>query len=211
MKKILLFSLILFAAFQAYSQETVKFRRGYVGISLGPTIHTGSPSGPMVVVPVSYGTSSSYQLPETPLLQPGSVGLTIHLVDAGYTFGKNWGIALKWQGGAYVEELNEEVFVSNFGMIMIGPMYSVQLQDDLFLDIKVRTGRMYAGHSFEGNGRGSQSELFSMGLEAGATLRYNFANRWASINNLEFQNQFNNFKHERINRINITSGVAFLF
>jgi len=210
MKKILLFSLLLFACFNVYSQEPVKFKRGYIGISLGPTVHTGTQSGPLMIIPISYG-STSYTIPKTPLLKPGDVGLNINLIDAGYTIGKKWGIALKWQGGAYINELDSEVLMSNFGMIMLGPMYSVGLGNDLFLDLKLRTGTMYSGNTYEDRyGYESESSYFSLGWEGGATLRYNFASRWASINNLEYQNQFSPY-NERISRINISSGIAFIF
>ncbi|HSJ68801.1 MAG TPA: hypothetical protein VK921_14050 [Anditalea sp.] len=212
MKKILLFSLILFFSIEGYCQEPIRFKRGYIGISLGPTIHTGTTSGPAVIVPVSYfGSSQGFIIPETPTLNPGDVGLTINLIDGGYTIWKNWGIALKWQGGAYVDELDGEVLVSNFGMIMFGPMYSVPIQKDLILDFKLRTGRMYSGYTFEGMNSKGEGSYYRLGMEGSATLRYNFAPKWAWINNLEYQNQFAYFSKERISRINISSGIAFRF
>jgi hypothetical protein len=217
MKKILLLVLMFTACFEGFSQEVIKFKKGYVGISLGWTVHTGSSFGPITIVPESSVDPGQNQQPTildpVPNLKPGSVGININLIDAGYTFGKHWGIALKWQGGAHVSELNGDTFVSSFGMIMLGPMYTLNLQDDLELDIKLRGGRMYFGNDYTiGNGSGgSLQENINFGLEFGGSLRYHFAPKWSWINNLEFQNQFTEYSDERINRINLSTGIAFRF
>lgn len=215
MKKIVLLIFIFLAYAEGFSQEIFKLKKGYIGISIGPAIHTGSPQGFLSVIPLpSIGENDpvEYQVPESPGLSAGDVGLTINLIDAGYTFGKNWGIAFKWQGGAFIDEVNNESLLSNFGMIMLGPMYSIQLKEDLILDLKFRAGRMYFGQTIENeNGVTSEYRSFNLGLEGGGTLRYHFAPKWSWINNIEFQNQFSEFSDVRINRINLSSGVAFRF
>lgn len=211
MKKILLFSLILLTYLEVYSQDTIKLKRGYIGISLGPTIYTGTVTGPAIIVPIPYGSPHNYVIPETPTIKPGNVGLNISIIDGGYNIWRKWGIALKWQGGAYMDELDGEVLISNFGMIMLGPMYSIQFQKDLILDLKLRTGRMYSGYSYETDNSKGEGSSYSMGIEGGATLRYQFANKWASINNIEYQNQYAYFPNDRISRINVSSGIAFMF
>lgn len=148
-------------------------------------------------------------------LNPGGVGLTINLIDAGYFIGKNWGVSLKWQGGAHVLQRSNEEFINSFGALMIGPIYTFPVSQKMNIDAKARVGRMYMGSEYEYNVNGilitSINEYSKVGVEFGISLRYHFAPKWSWLNNLEFQKQFVERNSFEISRINLSTGIGFRF
>lgn len=205
MKKCILLSLILIVSYQSYSQDAIQSKKGYLGISLGPSFYTGTPQRNMFQ---NQGVPNS---PTDPEISKGQIGFNINMIDAGYTFTDNWGVVFKLQGGNQVSKSDGKVLKSTFGTFMIGPMYSIQVQENMVLDMKFKGGRFFNVLTFNDQfGSSFSNSDFNFGMEAGVTLRYHLSTQTSWINNLDFQNQFGG-NDENINRINLTTGVAFRF
>ncbi len=206
--RILLLSFVVLLSSYSFGQGTVKSKKGYIGISFGPTIFTGSNYEAGWIVP-------GYPDGSIALLESGDVGLTINFLDAGYILWRNWGVSLKWQGGAHVYKNSNEEFAGSFGSIMIGPVYSIELNEKMSLDFKARVGRMYMGSKYESHSGGTivkpTNDYVNIGIEAGSSFRYHFARKWSWINNLEFQNHFSDHRLRKISRVNLTTGIGFRF
>ncbi|WP_192349941.1 outer membrane beta-barrel protein [Algoriphagus sp. Y33] len=197
-----------------FGQTNNKIKKAYIGISAGSTMFTGSEFTLGYIVP-GYMNGLNSNTGETLSLNPGGVGLTINLIDAGYFFGKNWGVSLKWQGGAHVLQRSNEEFINTFGALMIGPVYTVPVSPKLNIDAKARVGRMYMGSEYEYNGNGilitAMTDYSKVGVEFGISLRYHFASKWSWLNNMEFQKQFVDRNLFQISRINLSTGIGFRF
>ncbi|MCH7399167.1 hypothetical protein MM236_14275 [Belliella sp. DSM 107340] len=215
-KTLLLLSLILLTN-QLFSQETIKFKKGFIGISLGTSIYVGSEYRVVndVVNTPSYGNSTDSFRPAL-AIRPGTFGLNLNLIDAGYDIWKGIGLNLRWQGGAYVISKYNENLIVNYGGIMVGPMYSIYLNEELTIDLKSRFGRSYFGSSHEvdygyGNGKfKNEFNYYNLSVDAGISLRYNFAKKWTIISNLEYQYFYSGMK-ESLDRINVSTGIGFRF
>ncbi|AFL85428.1 hypothetical protein Belba_2897 [Belliella baltica DSM 15883] len=205
MKKCLLLSFVLIISFQSFSQEAFQFKKGFIGISLGPSFYTGTA---LVNNFQNQGVPTSQTDPE---ISKGQIGFNINLLDIGYSFTENWGVVFKLQGGSQVSRSSGKVLKSTFGTFMIGPMYSVKIQEDLVLDMKIKGGRFFNVLTFNDEfGSSFSNSNFNFGMEAGVSLRYHFDQQFSWINNLDFQNQFEG-NNENINRLNISTGIAFRF
>ncbi|MFD2036126.1 hypothetical protein ACFSKL_15090 [Belliella marina] len=217
MKKNLLLLFLILLTNQLFSQETIKFKKGYVGISLGTSVYMGSEYRVVETVlnTPRYGNSTAHYRPALSI-KSGTFGLNLNLVDAGYDIWKGIGLNLRWQGGAYVISKYNENLLINYGSIMIGPMYSIYLNEELTIDLKSRFGRSYFGSSHEvdyGSGNGkfkTEFNYYNPSVDAGISLRYNFAKKWTMINNLEYQYFYSGMR-ESLDRINVSTGIGFRF
>ena len=148
-------------------------------------------------------------------MKAGDIGLTINFIDAGYVIWRHWGVSFKWQGGAHIYKSRYEEFRVGFGAIMIGPMYSINLNEKMSLDFKARAGRMYLGNEYEFSMTGtvvqSNSDYLNIGLEAASSLRYHFAPKWSWVSNLEFQSHLIDSSLAEVSRVNLTTGIGFRF
>lgn len=105
-----------------FQQEEEKPRRGYIGISLGASIPTGQ------------FASSDYKEDYSGYAK---TALSLQLINFGFTFGSNIGIAGMWTGNTF--KVNEDALLNNlavgglsieadpwsFGALMIGILISV--------------------------------------------------------------------------------------
>lgn len=218
MKKILLLVLMFTACFEGFSQEVIKFKKGYVGISLGPSIYVGSDytRGENLASINPEGGPITYR--EALPITAGTIGLNLNLIDAGYEIWRGFGINLRWQGGAIIKVNNNENMMISYGGIMAGPMYSYKINEEFTIDLRTRFGRMYHGAFYENeywNGTNVSSskrefEYFNFAMDTGLTLRYHFAQKWSWVNNLEYQYFYSGTRHN-FDRINLSTGIAFRF
>lgn len=205
MKKSLLLSFILIVNFQLFGQEAVQFKKGYFGISLGPSFYTGSTLGNIFQ---NQGVPNSST---DPTISQGQVGFNINMIDAGYTITDNWGVVFKLQGGTHVDRSDGKVLKSTFGAVLLGPMYSIQIHDDLVLDLKIKGGRFFNVLSFNDEfGSKFARSNFNFGMEAGVTIRYHLSPQFSWINNLEIQQQMRE-ENQKLSGANISTGIAFRF
>ncbi|MCH7413885.1 hypothetical protein MM213_10340 [Belliella sp. R4-6] len=205
MKKCLLLLFILIISFQSYSQEAITLKKGYIGISLGPSFFNGSS------LENTFQNQGALISPTDPTITQGQVGFNISMIDAGYSFTENWGAVFKLQGGNYVGKSDGKVLKFTYGTVLIGPMYSIQVLDNMVLDMKIKGGRFFNVLSFNDDLDNSFAKSdFNFGMEAGVTLRYHLSPQFSWINNLESQQQFS-AKDEKLNLFNVSTGIAFRF
>src|SRR5687767_10095791 len=98
-------------------------RKGYVAVGAGPTWLPGS----------------DYE---------SGVGLQLTLLECGYEFGHGFGVAATWAGGAFIYDGPATVFNGSttqsipaqfsvgYGIIALGPMYSIHFDNVSSLDFK---------------------------------------------------------------------------
>jgi hypothetical protein len=189
----------------SFGQNTKQLKRGYFSIGIGPSIHT---SGIIQYGNVNQGI---IQQDTDPKISAGSLGLNFNFIDAAYSFDQNWGVALKIQGGFFTNKANRKILKSNFGAIMIGPMYSYEINDVLVIDLKAKAGRFFNLVDFTDEFSNAYRESeFDFGMELGSTVRYHLSETTSWINNIDFQNQFGE-NNNRINRINVSTGIGIRF
>ena len=131
----------LLSAQQIHFQgEPERPKRGYIGISLGAAI------------PMSEFASTDF---EEDYSGYAKTGLSLQLINFGYTFGKNIGIAGMWTGNAFKvdgEEMLQDLGLNNFsieteawsfGALMVGLLMSLPANKFNF-DIRAMLGYGYA-------------------------------------------------------------------
>lgn len=217
MKKIVLLIFIFLACTDGFSQEIFKFKKGYIGVSVGPSVYIGSEYRVTETVSNTpwYSNSTDAYRPALSI-KSGTFGLNLNLIDAGFDIWKGIGLNLRWQGGAYVISKHNENLLVNYGGIMIGPMYSIYLNEELTIDLKSRFGQTYFGSSHEvdygpSNGKfKSEFNYYNLSIDAGISLRYNFAKKWTMMNNFEYQYFYSGMR-ESLDRINVSTGIGFRF
>lgn len=184
------------------SQAQRAEKKGFVGISIGPAFLIQKRYD-------SYNVSiSGNQIeynPNTP------VGLNFTLIDLGYRFGENWGMVFSWFGtGHYrVHKSGTDKIesTSSIGGLLIGPMYSIQVKDDVYLDLKLKVGRMVFNFEemYNGNLSSYSSPISNVGVEIGSTLRKNISRNWSVMGNLNLH-YFTDFRRKTMN---LTAGIGY--
>lgn len=204
-RKFYIIFLFFLVSLVSHGQNTKQFKRGYVAIGIGPSIHTSG------IIQYSNVNQGIIQQDTDPKIGSGSLGLNFNFIDAAYSFDQKWGVALKIQGSFFTNKADRKVLKSNFGAIMIGPMYSYEINDALVIDIKAKAGRFFNVIDFTDEFSNSYRESeFDFGMELGTTVRYHLSETASWINNIDFQNQFG-ANNNRINRINVSTGIGIRF
>lgn len=155
----------------AYGDNNFQQRKGYIGLSLGPSFAIGD-------------------LSELP------VGAIVNLVDFGYLFTDNIGIAAKWFGTAHVES------GATFGVggLMAGLLASTPISEKINLEGKVLIGPGVFVASYDGDSETSQAYF---GYDLGLGLRFNTSEKVSLLLNADY------IGVSDYSSINITFGVAF--
>jgi hypothetical protein len=152
-------------------------------------------------------------------------GANINLVNAGYSFKNNLGITLKWMGAAHIPADNNKF---GYGAIFIGPMYSVLVAENTFLDLKFATGLFWMNEKFKSvfispdfgtitsTGEQSWSSWSLTNFAAGLTLRYHFAKSWSALALAEYNSGKTNgdsyfIRDKHLNALTLNAGVAVRF
>jgi hypothetical protein len=169
-------------------------RKGYIGISLGPSFPMGD-------------------------FKNGALtGLQISLINFGYLFTKNIGVTANWFGSAY--DISTEGVLDNatwsIGGLTFGPLISFSVNDVFEFDIRPTVGFIYVvTPEFSANGiiyLGSDNAT-AFNLDLGATVRFNFAKRWALLANIDYMSSKPKFAtidlYQQINTLGITAGIAY--
>lgn len=195
MKKYVLVLVVLTIAGNLWAQSE---RKGYIGISLGPSMPMGD-----------YG-DNSFTNEDAGFAK---TGLNFNLINFGYKFGERFGIVASWYGAAHSIDIDGVDGTWGYGGLMGGPMLSWPVSEKLDLDVKLMLGYVVAILDLE-----NEKETGDLGLavDLGATLRYNFAERWALLINLDYFNgsskiNFGGFEtiDRKLTTINPTFGIAF--
>lgn len=146
MKKIVLIVIATALAVGAFAQEP-EIRRGYIGLSLGVAFPAGDIDGDAV-----------------------SGGAQLNLVDFGYLFSQNVGIAATLFGTAFISKADSK---SSLGMggIMVGPLFSFASKSyKTEFDLKPMIG--FANGTLISDGSTSSSKR-DIALGLGAAMRIN--------------------------------------
>lgn len=133
-------------------------RRGYIGLSLGPSFPIGD-----FAKKENFASGTGLTGPETT-----SIGLQLNLINFGYLFSEHVGIAGSWFGAAYSRTSNRsyELEPWSCGSIMIGPLFSFPISEKAEWDFRPMLGRSVCGGQRED---GSNTTL----LERNSALVFN--------------------------------------
>lgn len=200
MKKYLLvlFAIAICSSLSGQSKE----RKGFIGVSLG----LSAPVGSYGDTNLSNGDAGA-----------AGTGVTINLINFGYRFGENFGMAAAWFGAGHPVDTNFDIeALWGYGGLMAGPMYSWPLSDKLNLDLKFMLGYTVAfldveDNTFGGSGYDETGEV-GLAYDIGGTFRYGFASRWCLFVNADYfhgSSKFETLGEHKISTINLTSGIGF--
>jgi opacity protein-like surface antigen len=154
-----------------YGDNYIQQRRGYIGLSLGPSFAVGDVS-------------------DFP------VGIMLNLVDFGYLFTDNIGIAAKWFGTAH----NESGLTAGVGGLLAGLLLSTQISDKINFEGKALVGPGAQVVTYDGDSE--TSELY-FGYDLGVGLRFNTSEKVSLLLNADYIGVYD------YNSVNLTFGVAF--
>lgn len=164
-------------------------RRGYIGLSLGASL------------PVGDFADTSNGMADT--------GLKLNLIDFGYLFTENIGIAATWFGAANMFVI-DDVDPWSYGSIMAGPLFSFPVSGMVDWDFKPIVG--YAVTTVPNFGLGKeQASSFSYSL--GSQWRVNVGENVSLLINVDYfstKPEFSELGFEQnIGTITIGAGIAY--
>mgnify|MGYP005756446697 CR=1 FL=1 len=199
--RVALAALLLLLAFNVPSKAQDQHNKGYIGVGLGPSFIPGNNQ-------VKTGT-----------------GLHLNLLNVGYVIGKGFGVTGTWVGGAHA--FDAEVTAYNqgttstlpaqvelsYGVLMIGPMYTLNLADDASLDFKLRFGSLYTYEKTTSETVSFTSENRTLGASLGVGYRKKIANRWCIMLSSDYytgRQQFSFAADQSTHILSFTAGVGFV-
>ncbi|MCH7398848.1 porin family protein [Belliella sp. DSM 107340] len=164
-------------------------RRGYIGLTIGPSFPLGDFGDP------SNGLAKT--------------GLQINLVNFGYLFSDNFGIAGSWFGAANPIDANG-IDPWSYGGLMIGPLLSLPVSETVDFDFKPMIG--YAATTIPNVGSGTQTSA-SYAYSLGTQVRIHVGPKFSLIISADYfstKPEFENYNVEqKIGTINLGFGGSF--
>ena len=193
-------TLLLFAAFNVPLKAQDLRNNGYIGGGLGPSFLPGQNEAKT------------------------GIGLHLNLLNVGYSIGKKgFGVTGTWVGGAHSFDTEIKGFDPNvtfpaktelgYGVLMVGPMYTLHLTDDSSLDFKLRTGPLYTSEKTTSESYTYTSENMSIGASLGVGYRKKIANRWCLMLSSDYyagKQQINSGGSQSAHILSLTGGVGFV-
>ncbi|MFD2247526.1 hypothetical protein [Pontibacter ruber] len=194
-------TLLLLIAYNVSLKAQGHRNNGYIGVGLGPSFVTGNNN-------VKAGT-----------------GLHLNLLNVGYVIGKGFGITGTWVGGAHAFDSEATVYDQgstytlpaqaelSYGVLMIGPMYTLNLTDNSSLDFKARVGRLYTREKSTSEAYASTSENTTLGASLGVGYRKKIANRWCLMLSSDYyagRQQLSFAGDQSTHILSFTSGIGFV-
>jgi hypothetical protein len=198
--RIIKIALVLFIACHVPLKAQDQRNNGYIGLGLGPSFLFGNN--------IKAGT-----------------GLNLTLLNAGYVLGKGFGITGTWAGGAHVFDSeaaahghgNPSTITAHtelsYGVLMIGPMYTLNLTDDSSLDFKAKLGSLYTREKSTSEAYAYTSENFTLGASLGVGYRKKIANRWCVMVSSDYyaaRQQFSMSAGQNTHILSLTTGLGFV-
>lgn len=155
----------------AYGDNELQHRKGYIGLSIGPSFAIGDLS----------------DLP---------VGAILNLVDFGYLFTNNIGVAAKWFGTAHAES------GATFGIggLMGGLLASTPISEKINFEGKALIGPGLFVASYDADSETSEAYF---GYDLGVGLRFNTSEKVSLLLNADY------IGLSDYSSINVTFGVAY--
>ena len=201
-KKLAIATLFLSFFFAANAQ--VSERRGYIGIGIGPSF------------------LMDYDLGG----EKAETGLNIALLDFGYVFAKGFGISASWTGGAHNFDPGVITFTTNnatltgkiegmvsYGALMVGPLYSLKLTNNSFINFKARCGMFYSRESMAMRFYNSELEKSSLGYSIAISYQLKIAKHWCIMLSSDYysgQLESMSSSNNRLSAVTINAGVGFV-
>lgn len=199
-RRIVGIALVLLVAYSVQLKAQDQRNRGYIGVGLGPSFILGNNN-------VKAGT-----------------GLNLNLLNVGYVIGKGFGVTGVWAGGAHRFDSEATIYVHgstpspakvefSYGVLMIGPMYTLNLTEDASLDFKLRLGRLYTYNKATTADSESISENTTLGASLGVGYRKKVANRWCVMLSSDYyggRRQYNFTGEQNTHLLSFTAGVGFV-
>ena len=169
----------------------IQKRRGYIGLSIGPSIPVGE------FADISNGVAKT--------------GIQLNLVNFGYLFSENFGIAAKWFGAANPVDA-EGIDPWSYGGLMTGPLLSFQVADKVEWDFHPMIGYCVAMLPDLGTGYVSEYDG-SFAYNIGAAFRFNVGNKVALLVGADYFSTKSVFQdnhiEQKIGTLSFDFGVAF--
>ena len=199
-------TLCMLLFFTVSLRAQVPDKRGYIGMSLGPSFLAG------------YWASNGKT----------GTGLNINLINFGYVLGKGFGVSAAWVGGAHL--FHSRSYVLNgqgngnsysfpvdsevsYGMLLVGPMYCVALSGNSYLDFRGRCGVSHTTEKMSSSQFGGNLSTESVGYSIGVGYRIKLAPRWCILLSGDY---YSGRMHsvfsasKRITPISLNAGIGFL-
>ncbi|MCK3684793.1 outer membrane beta-barrel protein [Maribellus sp. YY47] len=190
MKKIVYLVIVLLLSINTMAQEAD--RKGYIGIMIGPSFPYGDFAG----------SGQFYE-------GYAKTGANVSLLNFGYKLWNNLGITAGWFGIANPIDYFGTDGMWGAGALMVGPLYSIPLNEKFELDFKGMFGYVLLTRKFDYSER---DEATGTGFEAGIMLRYNFAQNWSFMTNLETFNTKLDIQPDKdpgVSLLNLSFGIAY--
>lgn len=199
--RIISIALVLLIASNIPLKAQSNRNNGYIGVGLGPSFLLGNNN-------VKAGT-----------------GLHLNLLNAGYVLGKGFGITGTWAGGAHAFDTEATVHDQgtnytlpaqvelSYGMLMIGPMYTLNLTDDSSLDFKARLGTLYTREKSTSEVYAYTLENTTLSMSLGVGYRKKIANRWCLMLSSDYyagRQQLGFAAGQNTHILSLTAGVGFV-
>jgi len=165
-------------------------RKGFIGLSLGASI------------PIGDFADKSNGLAKT--------GLQINLVNFGYLFAENFGIAGIWFGAANPLDFFYEVDPWAYGGLMVGPLMSFPLSEKVEWDFRPMIG--YSVTTLPDLGWGTE-QASSFAFNIGTIFRINVGNKVSLLLSADYFSTKPEFKdngfEQNIGTLSLGFGVAY--
>lgn len=188
MKKIVLFFALALLALSVSAQWGSQERKGYIGLSVGPSIPIGA-----------FGSSTG----EGGLAK---TGVQLNLVNLGYLFSEHVGIAGSWFGTANPFDIDGfDPWI--YGGLMVGPLVSFPVGEKVDWDLRPMVGYSVVTEPLY------DTQGSALALSAGTTFRFNVGARVALLLGAEYLYTKPEFEdagfEQNIGALSLTFGVAF--
>ncbi|WP_299708069.1 hypothetical protein [uncultured Pontibacter sp.] len=151
--------------------------------------------------------------------------MNLTLLNAGYVWGKGFGITGVWAGGAHAFDAESRVYHDggthtvparvelSYGVLMIGPMYSLNMTDDSALDFKVRLGSLFTREKSTSEVSAFTSDNMRISASLGVGYRKKVADRWSLMLSSDYyavRQQYSITAGQNAHILSFTTGVGFV-
>ena len=198
MKKILFVSLLMLlsvSVFAQYGFGKADVGKGFIGISFGPSIPLGDLA------------DNSNTNPKAGFAK---AGMNLSLIQYGYRLNDSYGIAGNWLGIACPFDVGGNEGVWGIGALMVGPMKSFRINNNLLLDIKGLFGFTTVTYEYNDYDIEEESDM-GLGYDLGANLRLNLSPNFVLTASGDYFSTEGKFEvwDQPVDLLNFSVGLAY--
>jgi len=190
----LLLVLTIIMSSSVFAQEEKTEKKGFIGVTLGAAFPTGD-FADNDVNNIDAGLAEN--------------GLNITLATFGYYISDNFGLAGSWFGGGHTIETDFGNGIWSYGALVVGPMYTTQVNETTFLDFKVMAGPTAGLFDFDSLDDVESGSGF--GYDLGVSLRFNLSEKIGFMLNADYFStnaEFDDFE-QQMSAFNLNGGILF--